>query len=266
MIYAKQIRGIIVLVIYMYFKYLNKVENINDLNKISYLFDDIRFYMGKSVLDGMMGTAYVDNLENPKFAILIVRSYCFISGQIDKNILKEILYELKNYKFIPDDMNKFIIKELFKDNINESERYSFYKKMNFDIDKLKHYINKLDNIYRIVEIDKNIAKKINESKFINITDNYEESGIGCCCTINGEIIGVASSNIIYSDGIEVNIKVNDNFRKKGIATALAAYLIIMCIDRNLKISWDAANLISVKLAKKIGFKYYGPYNIYTLNS
>lgn len=66
-------------------------------------------------------------------------------------------------------------------------------------------------------------------------------------------------------GIEVNIKVDDNFRQKGIGTALASYLILMCINRNLNISWDAANLISVELAKKVGFKYYGSYCIYTYN-
>ena len=32
-----------------------------------------------------------DYLENPKFAILIVRSYCFISGQIDKNLGMELI-------------------------------------------------------------------------------------------------------------------------------------------------------------------------------
>lgn len=91
------------------------------------MFDDIRFHMGLSVLDGKMGKAFVDNIENPKFAILI------------KNA--------KEYEF------KIINQE--------------------------------------------IANRIKQEQFMNITDNYAENGIGYCCFYNNQIIGVASSNIIY---------------------------------------------------------------------
>ena len=242
-------------------KHLIKVTNNKLLNNIKYLFNDIRFYMGKSVLDGLMGTAYVDNIINPKFALLLVRSYCFISGDIPKEILEKIICELKNYQLIPDDSNKVLIEDLFKNKLISSNRYSFYKEMNFDKNRLEEYVNKLDNKYKILDINKKIANSITESNFINITDNYEEKGIGCCCTCKNTIIGVCSSNIIYNDGIEINIKVDEKFRRKGIATALAAYLILKCIEKDIKVSWDAANLNSVKLAKKLGFRFYGPYTV-----
>ena len=88
------------------------------------------------------------------------------------------------------------------------------------VKKLKEYINTVSKEYCIQEIDKNIAERIKEEKFINITDDYEKNGIGYCCNYNNEIIGVAPYNIFYKDGIEVNIKVKDEFRRKGIATAL----------------------------------------------
>lgn len=74
---------------------------------------------------------------------------------------------------------------------------------------MQEYIEKAPKEYQIQEIDKNVAEKIKEEKFINITDNYEKNGVGYCCIYNNEIIGVASSNIFYKDGIEVNIKVKD---------------------------------------------------------
>ena len=33
--------------------------NNNQMNQIEHLFNDIKFYMGKSVLDGLMGEAYI---------------------------------------------------------------------------------------------------------------------------------------------------------------------------------------------------------------
>ncbi len=210
-----------------------------------------------------MGEAYADNISNPNFAILIVRKYCFMSGNIGKeNLHKLIDNKLKQYIIIPSDSLKNIIEEIFKDNINKLERYSIKKNPLFDKQKLQEYIEKAPKEYPIQEIDKNTAEKIKEEKFINITDNYKKNGVGYCCIYNNEIIGVASSNIFYKDGIEVNIKVKDEYRRRGIATALASKLILKCLEENKKISWDAANLWSVGLAKKLGFEYDSTYNIY----
>ena len=69
---------------------------------------------------------------------------------------------------------KNIIEEIFKDNINKLERYSIKKNPIFDSKKLKEYINTVSKEYCIQEIDKNIAERIKEEKFINITDDYEK--------------------------------------------------------------------------------------------
>ena len=78
----------------------------------------------------------------------------------------------------------------------------------------------------------NLSDRIKKEDFINITDDYEKNGIGYCCMYNNEIIGVASSNIFYKDGIEVNIGVKENYRRRGIATALAANLILECLKEH----------------------------------
>ncbi len=162
---------------------LEKVENKN-LEKLKNLFIDIRFYMGHSVLDGTMGEAYADNISNPNFAILIVRKYCFMSGNIGKeNLHKLIDNKLKQYIIIPSDSLKNIIEEIFKDNINKLERYSIKKNPLFDKQKLQEYIEKAPKEYPIQEIDKNTAEKIKEEKFINITDNYKKMELAIVVSI-----------------------------------------------------------------------------------
>lgn len=243
---------------------LEKVESRN-LEKLKNLFKDIRFYMGNSVLDGMMGEAYTDDISNPKFAILIVKYYCFISGNIQKNDLYELINtRLKKYIIIPSDNLKSIIEEMFEGNVNIFERYSIKKDPSFNIKKLQEYEDKVSKEYCIQEIDSSVAERIRKENLISITDNYEKNGIGYYCTYNGKIIGIASSNIIYKDGIEVNIEVKEEHRRKGIATALASKLILKCLEKNKKISWDANNLWSVSLAEKLGFKYDSTYNVYEL--
>lgn len=241
-----------------------RVENKN-LEKIRYLFTDIRFYIGKSVLDGEMGQAFVDNIEKPTYAVLLVSKYCFISGIINSEILKDIFNEfsLKNYTIIPSDEVKKVLENTYMENLNKFQRYSLKKNPQFNITKLKSYINDFsEEEFEFVKIDSNIADRIREEEFMLVTDNYRANRIGYCCLYDNEIVGVATSNIFYKDGIEVNIKVKEDYRRKGLATVLTSMLILACLEKNKKVSWDAANLNSLKLATKLGFEFDSEYDCY----
>ncbi len=241
-----------------------KIVEESDLLKIKPLFNDIRFYMGNSVLDGVMGEAYVDNILNPQIAFLLVRSYCFIGGNTEDKKLEIIIDEnFKDYKIIPNDKLSRKIEKIYGNSIIKTQRYSIKKNPVFNISKLKKMANSLENNFKLIKIGKCMADRIKKEGFINITDDYEKYGIGFCCINNNEIIGVASSNIFYKDGIEVNIRVKEQFRRNGIATAMASKLILECLNQEKKVSWDAANTNSVGLAEKLGFEYDSKYNIYS---
>lgn len=242
------------------------VKRDRDLKKAKFLFNDIRFYMGNSVLEGCMGECFVDNISSPKFAFLLVRNYCFISGEIEEKELKDVIrsFNLKDKTIIASDKIKAQIKNLFPD-YKIITRYSIKKNPKFDESKLNDFINSLHKKYKIRPTDDDLAKRIKTEKFINITDDYENKGIGFCCFYKNEIVGVASSNIIYKHGIEVNVKTSAEHRQQGIALALASCLILECIKRNMFVSWDAAHLGSVILAEKLGFAYHSEYECLVFN-
>ena len=242
---------------------LNKIAKKEDLKRIESFFKDIRFYMGKSVLQETMGDAFVDDINNPKFAILKVKKYCFISGDVEKETLKNIIDEsFKDCIIIPSDNLIKPIEKIYADSIVKKLRYSIKKDVDFDVPKLEELANSLQGKYELVKINEKLGDRIKSERFINITDDYENYGIGYCCMHNNEIIGVASSNIFYKDGIEVNIRVKEEYRRQGIATAMAASLILECLRKNKEVSWDASNLNSLGLAKKLGFEYDSAYSTY----
>ena len=241
---------------------MQKVNN-EILYKIKPLFTDIRFYMGNTVLDGMFGEAFTDNLDNPKFALLHARNYLFISGEISESKLKKVLQNYDKVRIIPSDNLKPIIEKLYGEKIIEKNRYSLKKNSKFDINKLEKMIEDLPTKYQITKIDENLANRIKEENFLSITIDYKNYGIGYCVIYNNDIIAVATSSaIVYKNGIEVNIKVKEEYQRQGIASALAAKLILECLKQNKEVSWDAANLISLKLAQKLGFIYDSTYSIY----
>ena len=247
-----------------------KLSN-NQMNKIKYLFNDIKFYMGKSVLDGLMGEAYTDNLENPTIAYLLVRQYCFINGDSNSELAKQVL------KTIPKTCKRIIANNSWNDIIEstyndfeKSKRYSLKKEKDiFNKQKLKEFCENLNSEYEVKTIDERIYKLIKaddeDPKQMKITDDYMNKGIGVCCFRDDEIVGICSSNIIYKDGIEINIRVKEGYKHKGIGTAMASKLILMCLEKGIYPSWDAANLTSLELAKKLGYNYDSEYTIYKIN-
>lgn len=245
--------------------------NNSEMNKIEHLFNDIKFYMGKSVLDGLMGEAYTDNLENPTIAYLLVRQYCFINGDSNSELAKQVLQTLpKTCKRIiaNDDWNN-VIESIYND-FEKSNRYSLKKEKDiFKKQKLKEFCENLNSEYEVKTIDERIYKLIKaddeDPKQMKITDDYMNKGIGVCCFRDDEIVGICSSNIVYKDGIEINIRVKEGYKHKGIGTAMASKLILMCLEKGIYPSWDAANLTSLELAKKLGYNYDSEYTIYKIN-
>lgn len=61
------------------------------------------------------------------------------------------------------------------------------------------------------------------------------------------------------------MKTTDDYINKGIGTAMESKLILMCLEKGIYPSWNAANLTSLQLAKKLGHSYDSEYTIYKIN-
>ena len=71
---------------------------------------------------------------------------------------------------------------------------------------------------------------------------------------DNKIVGGASSYTRYHQGIEVQIAIAPEFRRRGLAKACAAKLLLKCYEQSLYPNWDAANPASEELAKSLGYK------------
>ena len=76
------------------------------------------------------------------------------------------------------------------------------------------------------------------SQFDGFQD-YRRRGIGVCAVENGELVSGASSYTVYSGGIEIEIDTREDRRRKGLALACGAKLILLCLERGIFPSWDA---------------------------
>ena len=95
-------------------------------------------------------------------------------------------------------------------------------------------------------------------------DDFMARGLGVAALRGGELVGGASSYVCFSGGIEVQVETRKDMRRRGVALACCARLILTCLDRGLYPSWDAANLESVALALRLGYRLAGPYDAWEL--
>ena len=85
--------------------------------------------------------------------------------------------------------------------------------------------------------------------------DFKEKGLGYVAYKDGQLICIASSYNTYKSTIGVTIGTLEEYRRKGLAAACAASLILGCLKRGIYPAWEAANMASVALAEKLGYHF-----------
>jgi hypothetical protein len=91
---------------------------------------------------------------------------------------------------------------------------------------------------------------------------FEKHGFGFVIKHMGRIVSGTSTYCYYSKGVEVEVSTHPEYRMRGLARVTAAKFIKECISRDLAPNWDARNLASVSIAKKLGFALHDTYTAY----
>lgn len=173
----------------------------------------------------------------------------------------------------PDEAWNALVRQVFGDRAKAGERYAIRKEPDrFDRELLQSYIDRLPKGVTLTPIAGEIYDQVMAegwscdfcSSFLGKED-FARRGLGIAAIHGGELIGGASSYICYHGGIEIEVDTREDWRRRGIATACCARLILACMDRGLYASWDAANRESVALAEKLGYREKGPYPVWFVN-
>lgn len=241
-------------------------------------------YQGKidvpllACIEGKMGRAWVDNKVNPTIAIVVVADFCYLLGSITSNeheiLIKELLDKCRGKVIVLDDPSWLsIIERFYPSNIKRFNRYSIKKETDvFQRNILNDYIATAEAEFKLEKIDEPIYFKVLADRFMedccsnySSFDEFSKHGIGYAIVHNGEIISAASSYSYCEGSIEITIGTKHEYRRKGLALAVASRLIVDCIERNIYPRWDAANLESVRLAEKLGYHFDKAYEVYSIS-
>ena len=247
------------------------IYELKDTSKAEGLFSGFEDSMIRTCMQGLLGgKIYVTDPEAPRSAMAFAAEFAFLAGEPDR--------ELAAFKpaglvgLVPADARwEALITELWPD-VEPWPRYAIKKDTVFDRQKLEGFAAALPAGYELRRFNDEIYDMcLQDDQFEDCVSHFEsktqffELGRGFAVLKDGALVSAASSYSVYREGIEIEIDTVEEERRKGLATAAAAALILSCLDDGLYPSWDAANTESVGLAEKLGYAFSHEYACYWLS-
>ncbi len=244
------------------------ISELNDPSKAAPLFADWEDADAgiTACLDNMMGKIYADNTQRPKSAMAVIGDFAYFAGE--PNI--ELVHTRPDRWLVVVPQNK-AWEELIENNFPAFKRirYATRKDTKFDRIKLEAMVNALPEGYAFRRIDGELydlcLKDENFEESVSAfgsKEKYLELGLGFAVMKDDRIVAAASSYTRYKKGIDIEIDVVKEERHKGLGSAVAAKLILKCLNEGLYPAWDAANRMSIRLAEKLGYEFSREYAVY----
>lgn len=223
-----------------------------------------------SCLQDCMGVAYANHPRTPTSAQIVTAAFGYFAGEADEELLRNHLGH--SFDMVPRNRQwEQAIERVYGNSVTRRLRYATHKEVDaFDTAKLRAIVAALPRPYELRRIDAALYRQVMALEWAadlceNFAgqDDFLANGLGILVLRQGEIVSGASSYTYYRGGIEIEIDTRQDQRRRGLALACGAQLILDCLDQNLYPSWDVYSLDSLALAQKLGYHLAGEYPIYT---
>lgn len=242
------------------------------MKEIQSLFDNWNETIIWSCLQGIMGNIYT-NSPYDDAVMAMLGDFAFYAGKPSEKLVR---FKPENCKqdfmiMVPqNDKWAELIEKCYGEKAKKVSRYAFKKEKNiFDKQKLQKAVLQLPDGYtwKLLEEEEYVLCQNNKwandlvSQFKDY-DTYKRLGLGVVIIKDGELAAGASSYSRYKGGIEIEIDTREDHRRRGLAYACGAKLILECLGKGLYPSWDAQNMWSAALAEKLGYHFSHEYTAY----
>ena len=242
-----------------------------DYYKVEKLFGDWPFSYWTSAMNQKV-KIYVDDPEHPQSAVGFLGRWAYCAGKPDKALITR--KENDWFGLFPQNRDwEKLIRECYPDAVKDT-RYAINHDADFDKENLQALVDALPEGYELRFIDSEVydlCKKVDDDDLEELIDWFDskkqflELGIGYAVIKDDEVVGGASTAYRFPDAIDIEVDVHKKHRRKGLASAAAAKLILDCLDRGWKPTWDAANMKSVHLSEKLGYTFKHKYHCYWIS-
>ncbi|PNX52464.1 MAG: hypothetical protein BV458_09430 [Thermoplasmata archaeon M9B2D] len=217
---------------------------------------------------------WVDSLEFPSAAMWRLKNLCALAGDSTSPSAYELISKIEPRQAV------FVCSEDWTDLLKSSwgSRLGSQKRTRLspdtlDIDHLRKLMQTVPEDFVLERMDLDTVKSLDKRVAMHIplfygdSESFYNNGVGFCIKHQGKVVSSASSFAPFTDAFEIEVYTSNDpiYRRKGLATAVCAALIVYALERKLVPHWDAANEGSIALALKLGYTNPEPWEIFYLH-
>jgi len=244
-------------------------ENRTSLRK---LFDGYRCLHGvvAAVIEGGMGKVFADAQEEPSVALAVLDFHLLAGDPLHANaplLFRQL--QPGNVVVAPTPAWRQLVAATYPDALIVYRREAFQAEQ-FDIDRLRRFCQALPDGSELRQVRAEevaqFATDLGRSLIYNFRslEEFIARGVGMGILHRGRFVSGASSAAVGGGKFEIEIQTHREFRRRGLARAVASALILYGLEHGMEACWDAANEPSSALARQLGFHPTGKYEAYRL--
>jgi GNAT superfamily N-acetyltransferase len=220
-----------------------------------------------AALEGTMGRAWADDESSPAVGLIDLDFY-LLAGDPDAPAAEVIVRALEApwSAAVSSDAWGPLLHRVWGGMLATRTRVDF-EAGQWKRARLQEFVDALPEGFELRRITLDDAarfRELTDSLVYNFPslEEFVERGAGFGIEHEGRFVTGCSSFALSSRKLEFEIQTHPDFRRRGLATAAAAAMILYCIEQGLEPCWDAHNPISAALATKLGFVDATPYTAY----
>lgn len=200
-----------------------------------------------TVLKKNQGEVYVDNVINPKTAIIWHKCRnSIIIGEYNNEMFENLKLLLDNKYF--ENQKQFalsVIDKVWEEKISDKLKNEEFKEINKKNYKKMKFEYMPDIYWKDIE------------DFLN-------NGLNFCIYKNNEYISLAFSGFLYNNKCDIGVETLNRYKGNGYGLLVCSKIIDYCISNGIEPIWGCRsdNIASNKLAKKLGFNMINNFSYY----
>lgn len=222
-----------------------------------------------SVLEGRLGTAWVNDPAVPEAARLDLGCYAVFGGDPFAPGVGRLVAgvpagrepEGKEWVIEPSVAWRSALGNVHPDLQDRSMQT--YSASRLDPSRLVAWSRALPAGFVMARMDAAMASQLDEDLqphalqvFGGVAD-FAANGLGFCALDGDRVACAATSYAVSSREVEVAIACRSAYRRRGLARATAAALLVNCLESGLVPAWSASNPVSQYLAERLGYRRSG---------
>jgi len=220
-----------------------------------------------AAIEGQMGRVFADDAADPHVLAVRQGPFWYLAGEAGHPAAGDLVAAIPPFSLVMPSSPAWIalLERRLGDRLEAVPRVSF-RADGLSLDHLGSLVANSAHRDRLQPVDADMAARLAtmpdawfDLEGYGSPADFAARGIGFAVVDGDDVAGAAWSSLACRAAIEVSVFVDERHRRRGVATAVAARLVLECLVRSLRPSWDAANEESRRLAMKLGFLPAGSY-------